>query len=265
MCAADEVALVNTMYGASLDTFTATGALIIIDGREVIYNLDSAVGTGLLALTAGDTAVLTALSNCRALIVVRALYNNALGILDKVNDTVGALSCAHATADTLSRIDASYAVLNSDSVLGTDAYAIAVAKAGVGAKLIARVVEVSNSTAIHAVIDESALGRRTVAVAGNVCNLLDNVLSLNAENRRDLRRALVSAGNTEVSGSNLALSESLCIRITSRISASTAVSTGEAVTNSEIALVLLDAKEDRGYSQNDTANKCDTKQKNYRY
>ena len=246
MCAADEVALVDTMYGASLDTLSATGALVIIDGRKIIYDGDSAVGAGLLALTAGDTAILTALANCRALIVIRALYNDALGILDKVNDTVGALSCAHATADALSRIDASYAILDSDSIPRTNAYAIAVAKAGVGAELITRVVEVSNSTAIYAVIDESALGRRTVAVAGNVCNLLDNVLGLNAENRSDLRRALISAGNTEVGGSNLAISESLCIRITSRISASTAVSTGEAVTDSEIALVLLDSKEDRG-------------------
>lgn len=258
MCAADEVALVDAMYGTSLDTLTATGALIVVDGREVIYDLDSAVGTGLLALTAGDTAVLTALAHCRTLIVVRALYNDALGILDKMDDTVGALSCAHTATDALSGIDACYAILDSDRILGTNAYAIAVAEAGEGAELVTRVVEVSNSTAINAVIDESALGCLTVTVAGNVCNLLDNILCLNAENRRDLCRALVTAGNAEVCSGSLALRESLGIAVTSRVSAGSAVSAGEAITDGEVALILLDCEEHGRKGKNDTAYKRDT-------
>ena len=261
MCAADEVALVDTMYRASLDTLTATGALVIIYSREVVYDGDSTVRTGLLALAAGDTAVLTALTHCRALIVVRALYNDALGILDKMNNAVGALSCAYTAADTLSRIDVSYTILDSDSILGTNAYAIAVAEAGEGAKLVTRVVEVCNATAINAVIDESTLGSLAVTVAGNVRNLLDNVLCLNAENSRDICRTLVTAWNTEVGRGNSALSESLCITIASRVSASAAVCTGEAITNSEVALVLLDAEENVCNSKKHGAKKADTGKK----
>ena len=186
MCAADEVALVDTMNGANLGAFAAAGALVIINNGEVVNNLDRAVGTGLLTLAAGNTAVSTALANCCALIVIRALYNDALGILDKMNNVVGTLACAHTAADTLGGVDFSNAILNGDSVLGTDGYAIAVAKAGVCTKLIARVAEVSNTTALDAVVYISALGSLTVTVAGNVCNLLYNVLRLNAENACDL-------------------------------------------------------------------------------
>ena len=68
MCAADEVALVDTMNGAGLGTLAAAGTLVIIDNGEVVNNLDRAVWTGLLTLAAGNTAVSTALANCRALI-----------------------------------------------------------------------------------------------------------------------------------------------------------------------------------------------------
>ena len=50
------------MNGADLGTLSAAGALVVVDGREVIDDLDCAVGAGLLALAAGDTAVLAALA-----------------------------------------------------------------------------------------------------------------------------------------------------------------------------------------------------------
>ena len=256
MCAADEVALVDTMNGANLGAFAAAGTLVVVDNGKVVNDLDSTVGAGLLALAAGDTAVLAALADCRALIVIRALYNDALGILDKMNDAIGALACAHTASDTFGGIDLGNAVINSDSVLGTDSYAIAVTKAGVSTELITRIAEVSNATALNAVVDVSALGSLTVAVAGNVSNLLYNVLRLNAEDGSDLLRALVSAGNAEVGGSSLTLCKSLGISIAARVAASTAVSTGEGVTDSEEFLFLLDAEElignGKNYSTNDS-------------
>ena len=254
MCAADEVVLVDTMNGAGLGTLATACALVVIDNGEVVNNLYCAVGTGLLALAAGNTAVLTALANCRALIVIRALDNHADSIVYKMDNVMGALACTHTATDTLGGIDLGYAIINGDSVLWADSHAVAVAKAGISAKLIARVAEVCNATALHAVVYISALGSLTVTVAGNVCNLLYNVLGLNTENACDLLGALVSTGNTEVDGLGLALGKSLCIRVTSRVAASAAVGAGEGVTDSEELLVLLDAEELIGESKNNSAN-----------
>ena len=57
MCAADEVALVDTMDGADLGTLATACALRIIDRGEVVDNVDCIVGAVLFALAAGDTAV----------------------------------------------------------------------------------------------------------------------------------------------------------------------------------------------------------------
>ena len=252
MCAADEVVLVDTMNGAGLGTLATACALVVIDNGEVVNNLYCAVGTGLLALAAGNTAVLAALANCRALIVIRALYDYADSIVYKMDNVMGALACTHTATDTLGGIDLGYAIINGDSVLWADSHAVAVAKAGISAKLIARVAEVSNTTALHAIVDISALGSLTVTVAGNVCNLLYYVLRLNAENRCDILGALIAAGNAKVNSLGLALGKSLSISITTRVAARAAVSAGEGVTDSEKLLVLLDAEELISKSKNDT-------------
>ena len=254
MCAADEVALVDTMNGAGLGTLATAGALVIVDNGEVINNLYCAVGTGLLALAAGNTAVFAALTNCRALIVIGALDNHADSVVYKMDNVMGALACTHTATDTLGGIDLGYAIINGDSVLGANSHAIAVAEAGISAKLIARVAEVSNTTALDAIVDISALGSLTVTVASNVCNLLYYVLGLNAKNGCDIPGALVSTGNTEVDGLGLALGKSLGIRVTARIATRAAVGAGEGVTDSEELLVLLDAKELIGNGKNYAAN-----------
>ena len=245
----------DAVNGADSGTLAAAGALVVVDNGKVVNNLYCAVGTGLLALAAGNTAVLAALANSRALIVIRALYNDALCIFDKMDNVVGALACTHTATDTLGGIDLGNAVINGDGILGADSHAVAVAEAGVSTELITRVAEVGNATALDTVVDVSALGSLTVAVAGNVCNLLYYVLCLNAENRCDILRALVSAGNAKVNGIGLALCKSLCIRVASRVAASTAVSAGEGVTDGEEGLVLLDAKELVSNGKNYAANK----------
>ena len=180
MCAADEVALVDTMNGAGLGTLATAGALVIVDNRKIADNLDRIVRADLLALAATDTTVLTDLTHCRALIVAGALYDYANGILNKMDDAVRTLACTHTATDTLGGIDLGNAILDRNGVLGTDSHAIAVAEASVGTELVARIAEVCNATALHAVIYISAFGSLTVTVAGNVCNLLYNVLGLNA-------------------------------------------------------------------------------------
>ena len=77
MCSANEVTLVDTMYGANLGTCATALTLCVIDSGKVVYYRDSAAWAGLLALTATDTAVGAGLTCYSALIVAGAFNNNA--------------------------------------------------------------------------------------------------------------------------------------------------------------------------------------------
>ena len=69
MCATDEILQMNTLNGTNLVTLAATGALIVIDNCEIVFNLDCALGAGLFTLAAGYTTVKTNLAHLRALVV----------------------------------------------------------------------------------------------------------------------------------------------------------------------------------------------------
>ena len=244
MRSADEATLVDTMYGTSLNACATACAKAIVDGSEVILNGDRTVGTGLLALHTADTAVLAVLTSVCTLIVVRALNDNALGVVDKVNDAVGTLSYADTTADTLLGIDSGNAVLNLDSVLRTYCNTVAVAEAGVGAESVAAVGHIGGAATLLALIVVLSFNNVAGTVAGNVSNLLNNVSSLYAENSGDTLSGVVTAGDTEVSLIGGLLSKSLCVAVTSRVSAGATVSARETVTDGNGGLVLLNAEED---------------------
>ena len=77
MGAADEVTEVNTLHRTHVVTGSAAGTLIVINGSEIVYYLDCSLGTGLLTLAAGYTAVLANLTHLGALVVTRALNDNS--------------------------------------------------------------------------------------------------------------------------------------------------------------------------------------------
>ena len=112
MCATDEVTLVDAVDGADLNARATACAKAIVDGSEVVLNRDSTARTGLLALHTADTAVGAVLTYRRALVLVGALNDNAGGVVDKMDNTVGALANADATADTLSGVNVCNAVFN---------------------------------------------------------------------------------------------------------------------------------------------------------
>ena len=70
MCAADKVALVNTLDGADLGAFAASCAKVVVDNREVVLDLYSTVGAGLFALHTADTAVCALLTCDSALFMI---------------------------------------------------------------------------------------------------------------------------------------------------------------------------------------------------
>ena len=243
MSAADEVALVDAMYRTSLNAGATAGAKVVVDGREIILNGDSAVGTGLLTLHTADTAVGAILTGVSTLILVGALNNNTGGVIDEVDDTVGALAYADATADTLSGINLCYAVVDGDSTLGTNYRAVTVAEAGEGTVLITAVCHICGTAGLVALVVALSGSCLTGAVAGNVSNLFYNVLSVNTEDSGDLLSGGVTAGNTEVSLVGSLFGESLCVAVTSRVSAGATVGAGQTVTDSEGGLVLLNSEE----------------------
>ena len=243
MCAANEVALVDTMDGTYLYARATAGAEVVIDGREIVLYGDSTLRTGLLTFHTADTAVGAVLTYVCTLVIVGALDNHAYGVVEKVDDTVGALAYADTASDTLLRINASHAVLYGDSVLRADFSTVSVAEAGEGAELVTAVRHVGGAAGLVSLIVVLLLVDFAGTVAGYECNLFNNVLSGNAEHSRDLLSGAVTAGNTEVSLVGRLFCKSLCIAVTAGVAASTAVSTGETVTDSNGSLVLLHAEE----------------------
>ena len=263
MRSANEVTLVDAVYGTSLSACAAAGTEIVIDGREVVLYGDSTLRTGLLALHTADTAVGAILTGESTLILVGALNDNARGIVDEVDDTVGALTNADATADTLAGVNVCYTVFDGYSILGTNARAVTVAKASIGTELVAAVRHVCGKAGLVTLVVTLSGCNIACAVAGNVCNLLYNVLSLNTEDSCDLPCGTVTAGNTEVGLVGRLFCESLCVAVASGVTASAAVCTGQAVTDSEGGLVLLNSEEDARYGKNRCAYNTDAeKEKN---
>ena len=257
---ADEAAFVDAMYGTNLYACAAAGAKIVVDGRKVVLYGDSAVGTGLLALHTADTSVLAVLTYVCALIVVRALNDNTLGIVDKVDDTVGALSYTDTAADTLLGVNSGNAVLNFDSVLRTNNSAVTVAKTSIGAESVAAVRHISGEAGLVALVVVSLFNNVASAVAGNVCNLLYNVGRLNSEDSRNFLSGTVTAGNTEVSLVGNLFCKSLSIAVTSRVAARSTVCTGEAVTDRYSGLILFNTEEDAGNSKKNCAHNADAEE-----
>ena len=243
---ANEVAFVDAVDGANLYARAATGAEGVIDGSKVVLNGDSTLRTGLLTLHTTDTTVGAVLTGESALILVGALHNHAGGVVDKVDDTVGALAYADAAADTLSGINLCYTVIDGDSVLRTNHSAVAVAEAGEGTELVAAVRHICGTAGLVSLVVALSGGSLTGAVAGNVSNLFYNVSSLNAEDSGDLLCGIVTAGDTEVGLVGSLFGQSLCVAVAARVSAGATVGAGQTVTDSEGGLVLLNSEEHAG-------------------
>ena len=243
MSTADEVALVNTLDGADLYARAATGTQRVVDSREIVLDSDSTVRAGLLTLHTTYTAVGAILTGESTLVLVGALNDNAGGVVDKMDNTVGALANADATADTLSGVNVCNAVFNGDRALRTHCRTVAVAEAGEGTEFVAAVRHISGTAGLVTLVVVLSLCNVAGTVAGNVSYLLNNVLCFNAEDLCDSLSSAVTAGNTEVGLVGGLFTESLSIAVTARVAARTAVCTGEAVTDSKDGLVLLNAEE----------------------
>ena len=137
MRSANKVALMDAADRTYALAYSAACAFIVIYCCKIINNLYSAFGTGFFTLSASDTTVFTVKSDSRTLVMVITGYDDTGGIIDQMNDVVGAFLFAHSAANTLSRVDGSYSLLaDADRITGTNLDTVTVAKACEGAEVI---------------------------------------------------------------------------------------------------------------------------------
>ena len=231
---------------------TASGALGVVYGGEVIYHLDRAFGTGFLTLAAAYASVGAYLAYLSTLVMAAALNYNLAGIVDEADYAVGTFLNTQTAAYALGRIYIRYASLgiDGDSISRTYTHTVAVAEAGEGAVAVTRVIDICRRAALRSIVDILTLRGLTRAVAGNVGNALYDVTCGESHDLCNLLCNSVATGDTERWVVGHALTECLRVSVTSGESARTAVGAGEAVTHCRYPLILLHTEEDRGDRKN---------------
>ena len=258
---ADKALDVNTLHRASLVTCATTGTLGVVDGCKVVFNLNCALGTNLLALHTTDTTVRAELTNNSALVMAGALNKNSGLLANDVNNAVGTSLSAKATANALLRIDLSDALLSidNDCALRTNCHTVAVAETSISTVAVAGISAGLNSRAcLNAVVNILSLLGLASAVAGYVCNLCINVAGCKTHDLGELSSNVCSTGSTETGIIGSTLAKSLSVSVASGVTASATVSAGETVTDRNGSLVLLYAEEYRRKGKENCAYDSDT-------
>ena len=265
MGAANEVADMNTSRRTHLVAGSATVALVVVDGGKVVYYRYGILGTFLCTETAGYTPVGASLTHLSALVMAVALYDNALGVIDKMNDSAGTLLHAETAADALSGIYLSDILLgiDADGITGANPHTVAVSKTGEGTVAVALIIELCAGAGCRAGVNVFSLIALTGAVAGYVSDALNNVTCRNAENVGNILGNAVAAGDAESGFVRSAVGQSLCISVTSGEAASTAIRTGKAITYSRRALILLHSEESGGNGEKQGAKKRNDSKNQY--
>ena len=186
MCAADKVSFVYAMNRAYSHTFGAAGTKRIVYSCQIVNDFDSSVRTGLLTLHTTNTTVRADLSCYCALVVIGAFHHNSSGVVYDLDNIIGTFTSTHSAANAFFWIDVSNTVLDADSVMRTNAQAIAVSKTSKRTSLVTAVKEVCHDAAFRTVVIKLVLDRVARSRTSNESYLLNNVLSRHAENRSDL-------------------------------------------------------------------------------
>ena len=247
--------------GTSFNAESAACALGVIEKRKVLVHCDRAVRAGACALGATDTAVCAHLTCDCALVVVRAADRDDGAVLLHLDGAVRTVLCAETATGAEAGDDFCDAVCYDDSIVGTSSRAIAKTYAGVGADVFALPMLCGFFTSLEAVAEMFFIffGGFTGAVASDVSKELDSFSCFNAEDRCDILRCRISAGNAEVGLADLALGKSTCVAVTAAVAAGAAVCSGKGITDSEEFFVLLYAEEDVGNGKYDRADDRDRK------
>ena len=243
---ADECVLADNVDGTNVGAETATDALLVINNGKIVVHCDGAVGAGSHTLGTSETAVGAHLSCESTLVVVGATNSNDGILLEDLDCAARAGLCAKTASGTACGNYRCNAVLDNDSLVGTNRRTVAETYAREGTNVFTLPVLGSLFTRGHSVAEVLLvlLGSLAGTVTSNVSVLSFSRRSLNTENCRNILRSLRSAGNTEVCCGGLALADSFSIAVASAESASTAVTSGESITDLKESFVLFNCKED---------------------
>jgi PIN domain nuclease of toxin-antitoxin system len=177
--------------------------------------------------------------------VAGALNYNTRGVINKMNDVIRTSLLTKTATNTLSGINFRYALIgiDSNSISGTNLSTVAITKTSEGTITVARILRICGYAGLNTVVNEFSFRRKTRAVTSNVSNLFNYVCRFKAHNFGNALCYSVTAGDAQAGVIGLTLGNRLCISVTAGITASTAVSTGKAVTDSRCLLIFLYSEE----------------------
>ena len=218
------------LLGTSLSTFAAAYALALIDMSKVVGNGDSLVLAGLNALHAADAACLASLHSLSALLLVVAHYKQLVVSGDNLDNIVGAGLSTKTTTYTTAAVYSGDAVFHANSIRDTNCRTVATAYTTKATSLRAAEKGAAGMAGFHTVVDRFVTANGAVTVAMHHCYYVFGFFYFNTENFAQLFCHSQSAGNAEV-GCRFAFGNGFGIVVTTFISASATVGTGEGCTD----------------------------------
>ena len=248
------------MDGTSVNAETAARALGVVEDGEVVVHCNCAVRAGARTFLTADTAVGAHLAGESALIVVGATDSDDNAVFLHLDSSVRTVLSAKSATGTEARNDLCNAVVYDDGIVGTSRSAVTKTNACIGTYVFAFPMLCCLAAGLKscAKVLFVLLGSFAGTMAADVSKLLNCYACFNAENACDSLRGRVAAGNAEVGLADLAFGECAGIAVASAVAASTAVSSGERITDSEEFFVFLNTEKDVRNGKYDRANSRDS-------
>ena len=221
----------------------ALDALLGIDNTEVIVDRDRAFRADSCALSASDAGCSTCFSGVRAFLLVVAADLDFSGLRDDLDQLLRARLCAGTAACAVVTSYNCYAVNDADRVKFTGLYAVAQTDTSVRALFAAAEQLLGSLTGIDIFIFIELCSVVRCAVAHYKRDLFLHTSGILSQKGGELGSYCGTADRTLGAGSfPFAFCHGVCIIVTSCISASAAVRSGELCAKIEEKLVFLNRK-----------------------
>ena len=167
------------MGGTTLHANTATGALGIVDDRQIVHHRNGALRAVLFALLTGNTSIGTDLAGDCALLLIAADHCSGRRLGHQGDNLLGAGFYANSATDAFSCIYTGDTVLYTDSVYRAGSCTVTESRTAETAGIWTCLEHRSRKTGIYTLIYRLCACSLAVAVAMNIGILLDNVLCRN--------------------------------------------------------------------------------------
>ena len=250
--------------GALAHAQAAVGALLRIDGGNIVVDSDRAGGAALLALAAGNTAHAAGLTGYSTLGLGRAAYIDLAGLGDHGDQTLGAGLGTCTAGDAVLRIYHSHTVHNVDGVILTGSYTVTKTDAAEVAGTTAAEHGVAGSAGLGSFVINGILGVLAGTIAVYYRMLGSSSFKGYTHDLTDLLGNRCTADRAEVGG-KIRIGDQVCgIVVSTGKAAAAAVCTGQALTDLGGPLIYFHRKELGSSSQDHTSQQTNTAYQHYR-